>query len=259
MIEAIKLFFKDWGNLLLTIVGLSAICIYYIQERRKVSEAASLIVLQVNDLQKRLRDIQSYIVDGVLNDIAFYESQVIFTDNYWEKYKHYFVRKIDSTSFQLFDDFYNCASEVLEQQQLMKNLQKNSFFIIQSYLAQLEATYIQNGLQTCAANPTDTKILVQTLSQSIPQTLTPEQKASIENMLKQLGTPNANINFPAFWNLYRQNQANVQTVINQNGFTKYIPTQIRISLENALKKYASLHVLGSIGYKKLNKIASRKI
>ena len=141
----------------------------------------------------------------------------------------------------------------------MKNLQKNSFFIIQSYLAQLEATYIQNGLQTCAANPTDTKILVQTLSQSIPQTFTPEQKASIENMLKQLGTPNANINFPAFWNLYRQNQANVQTVINQNGFTKYIPTQIRISLENALKKYASLHVLGSIGYKKLNKIASRKI
>lgn len=187
-----------WGNfiqfisanlidILLVVVGASAFAVYKLQERRKISDAASLIVLQVNDLQERLREIQSYIVDGVLNEPAFYESQIIFTENYWDKYKHYFVRKIDPESFQLFNNFYACASEVLEQQQLMKNLQKNSFFVIQNILAQLEASYIQTGLQNSSVNPEDINMLVQGLSQSFPQNITPEQKVTVENMIKQLG------------------------------------------------------------------------
>ena len=207
-------------DLLLVIVGTSAFVVYRFQERRKISDAASLIVLQVNDLQKRLRDIQSYIVNGVLNDTAFYESQIIFTENYWDKYKHYFVRKIDSESFLLFNDFYACASEVLEQQQLMKNLQKNSFFVIQNVIAQFEAGYIQTGFQNYSNNGT--------------------------------------IDFNAFSDFCRLNQSNIQAVIDQNCFIHYIPVQIRISLEKALKKYVSLQIMGSEGYMKLKKIANRK-
>ena len=246
-------------DILLVIVGASAFAVYKLQERRKISDAASLIVLQVNDLQEKLREIQSYIVNGELNDTAFYESQIIFTENYWDKYKHYFVRKIDSESFHLFNDFYACASEVLEQQQLMKNLHKNFFYVIQNVLAQLEAGYIQAGFQNCSANPVDTNTLVQGLSQSIPQNLTPEQKTAVENMIKQLGISNANIDFTAFWNFYRLNLSNIRAVINQNGFVNYIPAQIRISLEKALKKYVSLQIIESNGQKKLQKIANRKI
>lgn len=208
-------------DLLLVIVGTSAFVVYRFQERRKISDAASLIVLQVNDLQKRLRDIQSYIVNGVLNDIAFYESQIIFAENYWDKYKHYFVRKIDSESFRLFNDFYDCASEVLEQQQLMKNLQKNSFFVIQNVIAQFEAGYIQTGFQNYSNN--------------------------------------GNIDFNAFSDFCRLNQSNIKEIINQNRFINYIPLQIGISLEKALKKYVSFPIAGSDGYKKLKKIANRKI
>ena len=208
-------------DLLLVIVGTSAFVVYRFQERRKISDAASLIVLQVNDLQKRLRDIQSYIVNGVLNDTAFYESQIIFTENYWDKYKHYFVRKIDSESFRLFNDFYDCASEVLEQQQLMKNLQKNSFFVIQNVIAQFEAGYIQTGFQNYSNNGT--------------------------------------IDFNAFSDFCRLNQSNIKEIINQNRFINYIPLQIGISLEKALKKYVSFPITGSDGYKKLKKIANRKI
>lgn len=208
-------------DLLLVIVGTSAFVVYRFQERRKISDAASLIVLQVNDLQKRLRDIQSYIVNGVLNDTAFYESQIIFTKNYWDKYKHYFVRKIDSESFRLFNDFYDCASEVLEQQQLMKNLQKNSFFVIQNVIAQFEAGYIQTGFQNYSNNGT--------------------------------------IDFNAFSDFCRLNQSNIKEIINQNRFINYIPLQIGISLEKALKKYVSFPITGSDGYKKLKKIANRKI
>lgn len=51
----------NWLNILLVVVGASAFFIYWVQERRKVSEAASLIVMQVEDLQKRIREIGSYI------------------------------------------------------------------------------------------------------------------------------------------------------------------------------------------------------
>ena len=60
----------NWLDILLVIVGASAFFIYWAQERRKVSEAASLIVMQVEDLLKRIREIGSYISEGNLNDTA---------------------------------------------------------------------------------------------------------------------------------------------------------------------------------------------
>lgn len=120
---------KNWIDILLVIVGASAFIIYWVQERRKISEAASLIVLQVEELQTSIAEVGSYISEGKLNDGAFYESQMLF--------------KTDS-------------------------------------------------------------------------------------------------------------------VINQNALTHYIPVQIRITLENALKKYNAIQVIGCEGYRKLKKNANRK-
>ena len=110
----------NWLDILLVIVGASAFFIYWAQERRKVSEAASLIVMQVEDLLKRIREIGSYISEGNLNDTAFYESQILFKTDYWNQYKHYFIRKLHSFSFNTFDEFYNCVAEILEQQEFTK-------------------------------------------------------------------------------------------------------------------------------------------
>ena len=84
---------KNWIDILLVIVGASAFIIYWVQERRKISEAASLIVLQVEELQTSIAEVGSYISEGKLNDGAFYESQMLFKTDYWDKHKHYFVRK----------------------------------------------------------------------------------------------------------------------------------------------------------------------
>ena len=63
---------KNWIDILLVIVGASAFIIYWVQERRKISEAASLIVLQVEELQTSIAEVGSYISEGKLNDGAFY-------------------------------------------------------------------------------------------------------------------------------------------------------------------------------------------
>lgn len=259
MFESIATFIS--GNLLdilLVIVGASAFVIYWLQERRKISEAASLIIMQVEDLQKRIPEINSFIVDGKLNDGAFYESQLLLKTDYWNEYKHYFVRKIDSFSFSLFDSFYDCASEILEQQQFMKNLQKNSMFLTQQMIMQMESISISQCLSWCKQNSVNTDQLSAALANTIPNTLSSDQKNALENMLKQVATGNQNPDLNAFWVIYGNHKDKLHKIVNQGALTQYIPVQIRITLENALKRYSSIQIVGCEGYRKIKKLASRR-
>jgi len=249
---------ENWLDILLVIVGASAFIIYWVQERHKISEAASLIVLQVEELQTRIAEIGTYISEGKLNDSAFYESQILFKTDYWDKHKHFFVRKMDSFSFKMFDDFYNCASEILEQQQFMKNLQKNSLFLTQQMLMQAETNYILQTLTTCVQTPVDISNLRDVIGKSFSTEVSDEQKASVENLIKRIISSNQNIDQNTFWNIYNRSRSNLHSIINQNALTHYIPLQIRITLENALKKYNTIQVIGCEGYRKLKKIANRK-
>ena len=259
MLTTIGNFLKEnWVDLALIIVGLSALFIYWLQERRKVSEAASLIVMQVEELQKRMREIGTYIVDGRLNNTAFYESQPLYTTDYWDHYKHHFARSMDSFSFGLFDEFYSSAAAVLEQQQLMKNLQKNFFFCTQQMLMQMETNSIMQNLSLCSQNSVDPQRVIDAIMSTAPQTMENEQKAVVEDALKNLVQPNPFVDLNSFWKLYNQSKSSMHTVINQNGYTDYIPQQIKISLENALRYYSSIQIIECSGYRLLKKIAQRK-
>ena len=249
----------NWLNILLVVVGASAFFVYLAQERRKVSEAASLIVMQVEDLQQRIREIGSYITEGILNDTAFYESQMLFKTDYWNQYKHYFIRKLDSFSFNTFDEFYNCATEILEQQELMKNLQKNFFFYTQQALMQMEVNAVLQVLKSSNSNPVDVNEVVKWLAANIPKDMNCEQKQTVENMLKQFNTVNQNENYDQLWSIYNKEKQDIIMAVNRGALDRYTPMQIRISIENALKKLNSISVIGCEGYTKMKKIARRKI
>ena len=120
---------KNWVNMCLVLVGSFALVIYILQERRKKIDAASLIVLQIDEIREKLRKISTYIVEGKLNETAFYESLPLMGENYWNKYKHYFVRDMDAMSYSALNQLYNYVSEVQEQQLLMQSLQKNGFYL----------------------------------------------------------------------------------------------------------------------------------
>lgn len=249
---------ENWVDILLIIVGTLALVIYILQERRKVTEAASLVVQQIGELQERIKEIQSYIVDGQLNETAFYESTILLGEDYWNRYKHYFVRKIDSQSYRTLNSLYDCASEIQEQQQLMKSLQKNFFFVTQQVFANLETNYIVTGLNDSTSHPIDMEKVVSGLAQNMPQNLDSQQQESIENMLRQVAISSGNVDFSLFWKNYNQNRMNIRAVIDQKALTPYTPLQIRLSLENALKQYALLEIIGCDGFKKLEKLARRK-
>lgn len=149
------------------LVGLVAGLIYWLQERKKISEAASLVITQIEDLQKRMREISSYITEGKLDDVSFYESQILYQTDYWDQYRHYWVRRLDASSLGTIDEFFRCAAEVKEQQELMKNLQKNFFFQKQQMILQLECNYICQDLQISNQTAVDKSALIEGLIEKL--------------------------------------------------------------------------------------------
>lgn len=249
---------KNWIDILLIVVGASAFVTYWLQERRKVSEAASLIVLQVEDLQNRIAEIRAYIVEDKLNESAFYESQTLFKTDYWDKHKHYFIKTMDTFSFKTFDDFYKCASDILEQQQLMKNLQKNSFYLTQQMLMQSETQYITQALSISDQSPVNISSLLNTAEENLSSSASSEQRIALENLIKRMTISNQNVDSNTFWNIYGFYKNRLHSVINKNALTNYTPVQIRITLVNALRRYSTIQIIGCEGYRKLKRIAERK-
>lgn len=222
MLEFIK---YNWVDVLLIIVGSFALAIYILQERKKKIDAASLIVLQIDEFQERLREFSTFIVDGKLNETAFYESLPLMDTDYWNKYKHYFVRKMDATSYTALNQLYEYVSEIQEQQMLMKALQKNFFQITQNVLANIESQFIMTDLNNACAGVT---------------------------------AQNPNFDMSRFWSLYEQQRNWTKSIINQGALIPYIPVQIRLSLEKMLKKYSMLEISGTDGYQMLKKTSKQK-
>ena len=84
-------------------------------------------------------------------------------------------------------------------------------------------------------------------------------KTELENMLKQFSATNQNRNYDQFWSIYNKEKQDIITAVNRGALDRYTPMQIRISIENALKKLNSISVIGCEGYTKMKKIAGRKI
>lgn len=246
-------------NIALIVVGGFALLIYWLQERRKISEAASLIVMQVEELQKRMREIKTYISDGQLNAIAFYESQLLFKTDYWDKYKHYFIRKLDSFSFGTFDEFYSCACDVLAQQELMKNLQRNDFYLDQQTLMNMEANLLLQTVNYVSHNPVDSQKIVDGIISSFTEKMDTESKNEFTNFLKQSVNASGPNNMNAFWRIYNKDRQMIIDAFNQKAFIPYTPIQIKISLEKALNQFNSIPIIGCDGYKKLKKVANRRL
>ena len=217
---------NNWQSLGLIAVGSLAFIVYILQGEAKKIEAASLIILQIEDLQDRLREISTYIMDRKLDFVAFYEALPLMKEDYWNKYKHYFVRKMSARDFSNINKLYDYVSIIQEQQELLQNLQKNDFFIRQNLVMNSEMQVITATLQNKIAPPDLMNVDEQVLKQVIPSCM--------------------------------QYRGNLEKVINSSPFTTYVPEQIAQSLQKFLREYSMLSVTGTEGYKMLEKQAKRR-
>lgn len=257
-----QFFVEHWTNIsqfFLILVGLSAIVIYKLQEKNRIKDAASLIILQIDELQGRVQEIQSYITDRGLNMSAFYESLPLMDVNYWNEYKHLFIRKIDNKSYNNFNKFYQYVSCMQEQQELLRNLQRSYFFVKQQAISNCEFAYICETLKE-VDNSIITPEQISSLLNSVPTGENNEDNRQImHNVLLQLQQKNPNIDMERFWGIYQGKRQRFINITDQESLTTYTPTQIASTLQAMLNQIRLLEMAGTQGYNKLRQLAKMKI
>lgn len=90
----------------------------------------------------------------------------------------------------------------------------------------------------------------------LPPSISLEQQALLENMIKNIATSNPNFDSDMILHNFEKNRSKFHEFINSNTLTSYMPEQIKINLENALKKEASIEIIGCEGYQKMKKMAN---
>lgn len=100
---------KDWSNLLLVGVGLSAFVVYYLQKRDEIRIAATLVQGQIDLVQQRVLALKN---DHQLGIISVYHSQIILQENLWEKYKHLLIKKIQKSDAEIIQRFFDSAEQI---------------------------------------------------------------------------------------------------------------------------------------------------
>ena len=245
---------SNWVNLGLILVGLSAVWIYKMQEKGKLRDAACMIVLQINELQKRVQEIQSYITNQGLNLTAFYESLPLIDVNYWNNYKHLFVRKIDNKSYDSINKFYQYVTSMQEQQELLRNLQRNYFYVKQNAICNVEISFIIETLKEVDCSSVSSNQL-QSFFQEVSTASAEKQSEILTNLVKQIEQNNPDIDMSRFWSIYQSKRKRVISITNGDSLTPYTPEQISSTLQSLLKQYVLLEIAGIEGYRTLCKIA----
>ena len=211
----INFLIDNWADILPIAVGCSALIIYWLQEKNKIKNASALIILQIDELQDRVREIQSYITDNGLNSTAFYEALPLMEINYWDKYKHLFIREIDNKSYHTFNKFYQYISCIQEQQIFLHNLQKNYFFIKQQSISNIEFNYIYETLKE-VTNAVISKEEIEALFKSTHhENDFQNEQDIILKLLYQIQQSNPNIDVDRFWKIYN-NKRNLFNIIANN-------------------------------------------
>lgn len=178
-------------------------------------------------------------------------------ENYWSKYKHYFINKVDHKSFSDINLFFDFASEIQEQQLLLKQLQKEGLVCTQKVLSDIESQLIAAELNPAYSRitPQDT---VAAMNSLLPQDTPENVRSTFSSITQQFVAQNPGFDLQQTLIRYNQQRQKLETIIDQNVLTHYTPVQIRISIEKILKEYSMLNVLGNSGYQKLSKLSRRK-
>lgn len=242
-------------NIALVAIGVLAMYSYRLQARDQDSDSASLIILQIKELQERIRKISESFSDGIPDIVALYEQLPIMAENYWEKYKHRFVREIDADSFAAIDLLFQYASEIQEQQIYLKSVLHEGLSTRRSALEHLEVEAIKESMREASAMRSSEQFIDELEAAGFK--VSGASRSQLEHALDKVIPSMPTIDENAFWMSYGVRRNCISTIIDKDAVSMYTPSQIMSTLQKVLAKCALLEVKGTEGYKKLERIASR--
>jgi len=93
----------------------------YAHKRKELRNAVSILLLQINDIEKNIEYILSEgLINGCIQEVPIHYSTIIFEENQWNKYAHSVVGHISQEAFEKIDTFFKVAQRIREQQIYIK-------------------------------------------------------------------------------------------------------------------------------------------
>lgn len=108
-------------SLILIITVCFTIWEYFRREKNKVSNAVTILMLQIKDIERNVEYIPAEgLLNGLIQEVPMHYSAIIFEENQWEKYSHLIVGKVSQSTFSRIDNFFKVAYNIREQQIFIK-------------------------------------------------------------------------------------------------------------------------------------------
>lgn len=135
---------RDWSDLLLIIVGLSAFIVYHWQAHDQIRMAATLVKEQIDSIENRVHELEDLTKengDKKLN--AAYYSRAVLNENLWEKYRHILIKKLKISESKTIQKFYDNAEQIESSRRDMRNALISAWEHKSSVMHQIAGTYIK--------------------------------------------------------------------------------------------------------------------
>ena len=83
---------------------------FYAHKRKELRNAVSILLLQINDIEKNIEYILSEgLINGCIQEVPIHYSTIIFEENQWNKYAHSVVGHKSQEAIEKIDTFFKVA------------------------------------------------------------------------------------------------------------------------------------------------------
>lgn len=145
IIHTVFTFIRDWADVFLIAVGLSAMIVYIFQKRDKKRSAATLILGQIDSIEEKIGILKN---GHQLNNVVVYHSKTIISENTWEKYKHLFAKELSQSEHRMIQNFFDTAEQLERTRADIVMVIKNAWADKSSVEHQIIGEMIKNDVLT---------------------------------------------------------------------------------------------------------------
>ncbi len=103
---------ENWVNLGVVIAGFVAAGIYIAQERKRVRLAATMVKLQIDEIEKTIELLKKQFDLNVLSHEKSYNLLRVMPTNEWYINRHLLIKKLDVHDIYNIEKFYYCAAMI---------------------------------------------------------------------------------------------------------------------------------------------------
>lgn len=89
--------------------------------RESLKSATTILILQIKNIERNIEYLKAHGITGsAINETPLHYSIPIFEENAWEKYKHLYATKLNSSDFAAIEKFFETAQAIKTMQIFIK-------------------------------------------------------------------------------------------------------------------------------------------